>query len=90
MLYQRFYPNSKIELFASLMFDHLDADQSGAIDFVEFYQVIIVTELSLDQQVVNMVFNGGKSDPIDITDYKWQFQPTRTTTPIWSRKKWPI
>jgi len=58
MLYQRFYPNSKIELFASLMFDHLDADQSGAIDFVEFYQVIIVTELSLDQQVVNMVFNG--------------------------------
>lgn len=62
MLYQRFYPNSNIELFASLMFDHLDADQSGAIDFVEFYQVIIVTELSLDQQVVNMVFNGGKSD----------------------------
>ena len=58
-LYQRFYPKSNVELFAQLMFDHLDADQSGTIDFVEFYQVIIVTELSLESKVADMVFSGG-------------------------------
>ena len=41
------------------MFDHLDADNSGTIDFVEFYQVIIVTELSLESRVADMVFSGG-------------------------------
>ena len=33
------------------MFDYLDNDGSGVIDFVEFYQVIIVTELCLSDKV---------------------------------------
>ena len=33
------------------MFDYLDDDGSGVIDFVEFYQVIIVTELCLSDKV---------------------------------------
>ena len=35
------------------MFDYLDNDGSGVIDFVEFYQVIIVTELCLSDKVNN-------------------------------------
>ena len=42
---------ANVGLFADLMFDYLDNDGSGVIDFVEFYQVIIVTELCLSDKV---------------------------------------
>ena len=38
------------------MFDYLDNDGSGVIDFVEFYQVIIVTELCLSDKVIFIQF----------------------------------
>ena len=60
------------------MFDYLDNDGSGVIDFVEFYQVIIVTELCLSDKV--------SSIPIllklrhFLTGYGMGFP--------WSRRKW--
>ena len=45
------------------MFNDLDDDKSGCIEFVEFYKVIIVTELSLQDKVMDMVFHGGIKGP---------------------------
>ena len=50
-MYQRFYPLSTVSDFATLMFDYLDEDESGVIDFMEFYQVIIVTETCNSKEV---------------------------------------
>ena len=43
-LFKRFHPRSSVDSFAGLIFEFLDEDKIGVIDFWKFYQVIIVTE----------------------------------------------